>query len=64
MKEVLSRDEIIDLVEDLENLVSRACREKRRQYGNGDNSKCTTTASPAGADVCRSTCTHGSSRRI
>ena len=30
MKEVLSKEEIIDLVEDLENLVSRACREKRR----------------------------------
>ena len=31
MKEVLSKEEIIDLVEDLENLVSRACREKRRR---------------------------------
>ena len=31
MKEVLSKEEIIDLVEDLENLVNRACREKRRQ---------------------------------
>ena len=30
MKEVLSKEEIIDLVEDLKNLVSRACREKRR----------------------------------
>ena len=26
---VLSKEEIIDVVEDLENLVSRACREKR-----------------------------------
>ena len=31
MKEVLSKEEIIDLMEDLENLVSRACREKRRR---------------------------------
>ena len=29
MREVLSKKEIIDVVEDLENLVSRACREKR-----------------------------------
>ena len=31
MKEVLSKDEIMDLVEDLEQLVNRACREKRRR---------------------------------
>ena len=30
MREVLSKEEIIDVVEDLENVVSRACREKRR----------------------------------
>ena len=29
IREVLSKEEIIDVVEDLENLVSRACREKR-----------------------------------
>ena len=29
MRDVLSKEEIIDLVEDLENLVSKACREKR-----------------------------------
>ena len=31
IREVLSKEEIIDVVEDLENSVSRACREKRRQ---------------------------------
>ena len=31
MKEVLSKDEIMDLVEDLEQLVNRACREKRHR---------------------------------
>ncbi|MCG8621872.1 MAG: hypothetical protein MJE68_07740, partial [Proteobacteria bacterium] len=31
MKEVLSSAEIMDLVEDLEQLVNRACREKRRR---------------------------------
>ena len=29
IREVLSKEEIIDVVEDLENLVSRACTEKR-----------------------------------
>ena len=31
MREVLSKEEIIDVVEDLENLVSRACRDKRHR---------------------------------
>ena len=31
MKEILSKDEIMDLVEDLQQLVNRACREKRRR---------------------------------
>ena len=30
MKEILSKEEIMDLVEDLQQLVNRACREKRR----------------------------------
>ena len=30
MRAVLSKEDIIDVVEDLENVVSRACREKRR----------------------------------
>ena len=31
MREVLSKEEIMDVVEDLENVVSRVCREKRRR---------------------------------
>ena len=62
MKEVLSKEEVIDVVKDLENLVSRTSREKRRQMEMVQN--CSTTASPAGPDVCGSTSTHGSASAI
>ena len=45
MKDTLSKNEIMDLVEDIQQIVNRACREKREVDGTGNSeSTCTTTS--------------------
>ena len=35
MRENLSHNEVLDLIEDIQGMVNRACREKRRRIENG-----------------------------
>ena len=45
MKDTLSKNEIMDLVEDIQQIVNRACREKRRRMELvTQNPPCTTTS--------------------